>query len=116
MDSPISSLHFPTPSPVDPKRDLNSSFGSQNTNTPSSRRLEEAALDTCGMPLVDTCGMPLPKGKTRVCPDTEDQKETRKRKKEMDEALKVAAEDSPLQDGAVGEDSARPMVSTDDDL
>lgn len=84
MDSPISALHFPTPSPAqDSRGDLNSSFGSSASgNTPK----EVAGFDTCGMPVA--------KGKTRICPDTDDQRETRKRKLAMEQAFAAAA--SPM--------------------
>ena len=49
----------------------------------------QVEVDTCGMPRVDTCGMPVPKGKTRVCPDTDDKAETSKRRREMEAALNV---------------------------
>jgi len=120
MDSPISSLHFPTPSPVEAQRtDLNSSFNSLNSSnagdtpvaqqTPVAQRAlshSQMEVDTCGMPRLDTCGMPVPKGKTRVCPDTDDKWETSKRRREMDEALKVAAEGgaSPEDVGMCAED------------
>jgi len=119
MDSPISSLHFPTPSPVEAQRgaDLNSSFNSLDRSfgekscgdTPVRQTVmsySQVEVDTCGMPRVDTCGMPVPKGKTRVCPDTDDKAETSKRRREMEAALNVAAEG-----GAGGEDV--PMTADD---
>lgn len=75
MDSPISALHFPTPSPAqDPRAQLNNSFGSSASGAGSTPQ---------SLAGFDTCGMPINKSKPRVCPDTE----TRKRKLDMNSVL-----------------------------